>query len=695
MKLLKFLIDKIHESSIKVNPEDLAKIEKYVQKFKSIDSDKIPVIELKDLNIDFGETLAVDNANFKIPDGKLVTLLGPSGSGKTTTLNAIAGLLTVTSGKILFKGKDVTEYTPQRRKLGFVFQNYALYPHMSVYDNIAFPLKNDINWQIKTLMTKEGAKNDIRILYLRKLGAEEKEIQELKKAYENWAIIQREGQRKLVELYASLIDKLEKAHTQYKVTTVHENSEYSLLAKNLMKMIKDINANTKRIILETTDKYKTDLKHNLITLSNLKSSEKLEEIKKSPLKFKSNLSNDKIEQEIAKLTQINAELISLDLNTLTLKDRVKAIKLEDKISKLIARYKYVTKNQEIKAKYAILIKETKENYLQEKVAFKQAIKTNVEYNTLLKDSKNLVFIAKKHFNNLTKEAIAKYNLNKVMKSDLDELHFTEDDKAQLKELSKLNISFKKAIHNEVMEVAQKVEIIPILQKKPTRLSGGQQQRVSIARAIVKKPDILLMDEPLSNLDAKLRISTRQWIRQIQQSLGITTVFVTHDQEEAMSISDIVVCMSMAKVQQIGSPLELYNKPRNQFVARFIGMPEMGLMHSELKNNKLVVAGKEIGAINIPNLSEASLNVGVRAEDFVIKQANEDYHFAGKVVVQENFGKESKLVVEVPNVGRINFLLDNDYVFAIGDEIFFDLPIHKLHIFNQETEERLEYEVLKK
>ncbi|UWV82947.1 ATP-binding cassette domain-containing protein [Mycoplasmopsis cynos] len=88
--------------------------------------------------------------------------------------------------------------------------------------------------------------------------------------------------------------------------------------------------------------------------------------------------------------------------------------------------------------------------------------------------------------------------------------------------------------------------------------GKQQQRVSIARAIVKKPEILLMDEPLSNLDAKLRISTRQWIREIQQSLGITTVFVTHDQEEAMSISDIIVCMSTAKVQQLGSPLELYN-----------------------------------------------------------------------------------------------------------------------------------------
>ncbi|SYV90307.1 maltodextrin ABC transporter ATP-binding protein, partial [Metamycoplasma alkalescens] len=106
----------------------------------------IPAIEVKDLVIDFGESLAVDNVSFIIEKGELVTLLGPSGSGKTTTLNAISGLLRPTSGKIFFSGVDVTKFSPQQRELGLVFQNYALYPHMTVYDNIAFPLLNDKHW---------------------------------------------------------------------------------------------------------------------------------------------------------------------------------------------------------------------------------------------------------------------------------------------------------------------------------------------------------------------------------------------------------------------------------------------------------------------------------------------------------------------------------------------------------------------
>ena len=114
---------------------------------KKFHGEKPSAIELKNLVIDFGETLAVDNINLKIKKGQLVTLLGPSGCGKTTTLNAIAGLLTPTSGQILFSSKNVTNFSPKKRRLGLVFQNYALYPHMTTYDNVAFPLRNDVHWQ--------------------------------------------------------------------------------------------------------------------------------------------------------------------------------------------------------------------------------------------------------------------------------------------------------------------------------------------------------------------------------------------------------------------------------------------------------------------------------------------------------------------------------------------------------------------
>ncbi|QDF64774.1 ATP-binding cassette domain-containing protein [Mycoplasma nasistruthionis] len=692
MKLISKLVSYFKEKSVTVDEESLAKINKYVDEFKSLDKDSIPSIELKNLNIDFGETLAVDDVSFKIPEGKLVTLLGPSGSGKTTTLNAIAGLLTVTSGKILFKGKDVTDFTPQKRKIGFVFQNYALYPHMSVYANIAFPLKNDADWQRKFYMKKEKAKSDIENVYLARLGASEDEIKAVEQAHENWTIITEETTHKLNEVYARLVANYEKAHTDYKITLVHESSDISLLSKNVIKTNKQISSDSKARISEIKNKFATESANGSLSESLKDINVFNEEFNSSILKYKAG-SKEQMEQEIQKLQDFVAYLMQIDFAELTLKSRISVVNLEGKALKLITRYKYIIKQEEIVTKYITLKKDAKEKYLQEKVAFKQALASDQEYNELLKDSKILPIIAKKYFNTLKQELAQKYELAQRIKevrqgADL----LTEEDKAKIKEFAKDDISLKKAIHNEVMEVAKRVDIVKILQKKPTRLSGGQQQRVSIARAIVKKPEILLMDEPLSNLDAKLRISTRQWIREIQQSLGITTVFVTHDQEEAMSISDIIVCMSTAKVQQIGSPLDLYNKPRNQFVARFLGMPEMGLFQSTYNNGLLTMGGVQLPNVKLVDKDNLTLNVGVRSEDFIIKTQQDEYMFSGKVVVQENFGKESKLVVDVKNVGRVNFLLDNSYSYKQNDDIYFDVPLNKLHVFDAESEERLEYNV---
>lgn len=281
-----------------------------------------------------------------------------------------------------------------------------------------------------------------------------------------------------------------------------------------------------------------------------------------------------------------------------------------------------------------------------------------------------------------------------MAEDIKNRNFnlTAEERAEIAEISKDIISIPKALHRDVLEVAKRVNILGILQKKPTRLSGGQQQRVSIARAIVKKPKILLMDEPLSNLDAKLRISTRQWIREIQQSLGITTVFVTHDQEEAMSISDIVICMSTAKVQQMGTPMELYNKPVNQFVARFLGMPEMGLLPGQYKDGQLSIMGVNIDGITLENKDAAEVNVGVRAEDYIIIDDASKAQFSGKVKVIEQFGKESKLIVELSEKTKLNFLVNNKYDFKAGDLIHFNIPVRRLHIFDSTTEERIEYHV---
>ncbi|MBQ7363139.1 MAG: ABC transporter ATP-binding protein [Clostridia bacterium] len=142
------------------------------------------------------------------------------------------------------------------------------------------------------------------------------------------------------------------------------------------------------------------------------------------------------------------------------------------------------------------------------------------------------------------------------------------------------------------EAAKLVQIDGLMDRKPSELSGGQQQRVAIARALVKMPRVLLLDEPLSNLDARLRLQTREEIRRIQKETGITTIFVTHDQEEAMSISDIIVVMKLGVVQQVGKPQDIYDDPINLFVAKFLGTPPINVFHGYIKGGKLYVGGTE-------------------------------------------------------------------------------------------------------
>lgn len=676
--------------------EQIKIIEKLSEDSDNRDQGEIPAIELKNLYIDFGETLAVDDVSFKIPEGKLVTLLGPSGSGKSTTLNAIAGLLTPTSGKILFRGKDVTSFSPQKRKLGFVFQNYALYPHMSVYANIAFPLKNDSAWKSNVVFKKNLAKNKILEIYLRKLGATSEEIQELHTAHKWTKTISEELTFRLNNINAKLSSELEVAQSRYKLVSVHENSELSKLAKDILKNQSLTKKETKQKIKLVKEKFKENKNSGLVQ-SNLTHSEVLKNLDKKLLKFNPSKNIDEIKKQIEDVQLAILALTSVEFDNLLLSERIKVIKAEGKLISLVMKYKYQINSLKIREKYKEEKTVEKNNYEKARADYKLAYAENEELKTLKSYDKTLAKLVRNNYNHVKKTLLAKYpTLDKVMKEDASQGRQMLDtnEKEAIKEYTKDIVSIRQAIHNEVMEVAKRVEIIPILQKKPTRLSGGQQQRVSIARAIVKKPQILLMDEPLSNLDAKLRISTRQWIREIQQSLGITTVFVTHDQEEAMSISDIVICMSMARVQQMGSPMELYNRPKNQFVARFLGMPEMGLFPAKYEKGEIYIDKTVISNIDIKDKESAQLNIGVRSEDFEIIKTKSKADFTGIVKVVENFGKESKLIVDVPNIGKINFLLDNRMHYELGQDIYFNLPKDRLHIFDAITEERLQYEVKK-
>ena len=156
---------------------------------------------------------------------------------------------------------------------------------------------------------------------------------------------------------------------------------------------------------------------------------------------------------------------------------------------------------------------------------------------------------------------------------------------------------------------------PYLERKPRELSGGQQQRVAIARALAKKPRVLLLDEPLSNLDARLRLQTREEIKRIQRETGITTIFVTHDQEEAMSISDTIVVMKLGVIQQIDAPQRVYDEPANLFVAKFLGSPAINVFDGEIKGGKLLLNGKAIDEDSAYGKKDRAVKIAVRPESF--------------------------------------------------------------------------------
>ena len=168
---------------------------------------------------------------------------------------------------------------------------------------------------------------------------------------------------------------------------------------------------------------------------------------------------------------------------------------------------------------------------------------------------------------------------------------------------------KDEMDRRVQNAAQLVQITELMDRRPSELSGGQQQRVAIARALVKMPRVLLLDEPLSNLDARLRLQTREEIRKIQRATKITTVFVTHDQEEAMSISDMIVVMKSGVVQQIGKPQDVYDSPVNLFVARFLGTPPINVFEGEIRGQKLYIGENAI--LDAPGISDQQVFAGIR------------------------------------------------------------------------------------
>ena len=447
------------------------------------------------------ETKAVDNFSFSSEEGELIGLLGPSGCGKSTVLYMISGLKDPTDGQVFFDNENVTFLEPNKRGIGFVFQNYALYPRMNVYENISFPIIDE---------KVESFKRADRL-------------------YKN---------SKAIEILSSEYEKVEEVILKAKET------------KNISKMI---------II----------------------------------------------------------DAISFNFS------------LPRSISSLI--YK---------------------GYL----------------------SKNLNEFIKK---------IAKKN-DKIISSLKKADYLIDDEYYLLKNLKR--IPYKRRINKDevdirVKKVAKIVKLNDLLFRKPSELSGGQQQRVAIARALIKEPKVLLLDEPLSNLDARLRISTREEIKRIQTETGVLTIFVTHDQEEAMSICDRIIVMNKGRVEEIDKPQEMYNNPKSLFVAKFLGVPPVSVFpckinHCEVKVDDFLVT-------KVDESVSTSGFVAIRPEGYLNSDQNE-FHFKVfiKTIIEQ--GREKTAIASFNNGDEFKMVLDDDIKVHLGENTL-SINQNKIFVFDENGE----------
>lgn len=265
-----------------------------------------------------------------------------------------------------------------------------------------------------------------------------------------------------------------------------------------------------------------------------------------------------------------------------------------------------------------------------------------------------------------------------------------------------SLKMKKAPKNitdeKVRESAKILDIEDLLDRKPKELSGGQRQRVAVGRAIVRDPKVFLFDEPLSNLDAKLRVHMRVQLSQLHQRLKSTMIYVTHDQVEAMTMGDRICVMNLGKIMQVDTPLNVYQYPANKFVAGFIGSPPMNFMEGEVIeiNNDIKIKIKEVKlklpldkSRNLKNYVGKKIWFGIRPEDINIGNSDEENSIKGKIEVIEFMGNEAFIYSKIGNdqfISRTDFLGAKDL--KNGSECFFSINMDKCHIFDYDSEKNI-------
>ncbi len=609
------------------------------------------------------DTIAVNDLNMVVPDGKLVGLLGPSGCGKSTTLYMVSGLQIPTSGEVWFGDEEVTNLSPEKRGIGLVFQNYALYPHMTIFKNVEFPLTN--------LKVEVPLVNFFNYSFVFTYTMKEKDnIEGIKYSI------------------TTLLLKIGLSNSSFDIKTTLNGNHLTISVKltNVSEKVHDLFINNfgRIISYEIVDEKKEQSNEALYDLV---------------YKYTLHVSDEQllVDAEITFAVEGNFEgdEVKALKNRLNTENGIKLNKLRSSSFNeqvfVTAIYKHISlaKAKEIRnnisgniSKFDASLKVISFDCTSLKKQAKTALKA---YSSKLEDLK--VYKDKEDIRIF-------FKLKKIKDSEIAEVQSILQSTFDLSDPiinKQVAITYRKLNKFErrdiVYETAKLVQIEDYLQRKPSQLSGGQQQRVAIARALVKKPKVLLLDEPLSNLDARLRLQTREEIRRIQQNVGITTIFVTHDQEEAMSISDQILVMKNGVEQQIGAPQEVYDNPRNLFVAQFLGTPQINVFTGEIKNEKIMIGDSYIN--DAKGIEDQPVFIAIRPEGFALEDNNSKKGLSASTEMVQTLGRDISIIAKNSYCLKDTFkvIISSDETNIHGD-IKLKVKTNKMFVFKKDSEERI-------
>ena len=573
-------------------------------------------LKLKNINKVYDNGVqAVFDFNIDINDKEFIVFVGPSGCGKSTTLRMIAGLEEITSGELYIDDHLVNSVVPKDRDIAMVFQNYALYPHMTVYNNMAFALK------------------------LRKIPCplfeKSEEVDAIRK--ENYALY-----RHIKSL-------------KYKIKKLHEPKE---LLDDVDASLEQIYANEEKI---------AKMQKPIIGIYE-------EQIKRSS-KEKKALESEKtkLEAQTQHYSPEQYELYNSAIND------TKAMIADTKNGiEALEKSRTLENTRQVTAQIKRLTK--KQQYLLEKKNDLEAKAQKVSLETL----------------NVLKEGIKQKEVQ--IEEKQKEIEYYSNNQVHVYKSRKLS-AYEIAL--EIYKFAATLDLRKYLFRKPAALSGGQRQRVALGRAIVRKPKVFLMDEPLSNLDAKLRVQTRSEISKIHKRVGATTIYVTHDQTEAMTMADRIVVMKDGYVQQIDSPERVYNDPSNLFVAGFIGNPPMNFVETTFDGKKLTIAGEkpveiklnkeQIALLSAHKEAPYDVTVGIRPESIYLKgdpKLGKDAQIYDIICDFRELLGYDLIVYTFINEQRLLFKLSSETGVKSDDKLSIGFNGSSLYFFDKETTKRI-------